>query len=276
MLGYYEPIWNRFVEAGYVCMSWDKPGVGKSTGTFGDKTLFHDRASIAVEAVEYLKARKDIDNKRIGFWGLSQAGYIMPLAASMTNDISFMIAVSCFGVNSIEQGAYFLEKQLISEGLSSQEARKFADYYLKYRNTKSYDEYSAYAESLNKQPYIKKTGWVDIKPRDKYVPLQPNSESLFNPVSIIEKTTFPILAIFGEKDTQMPPKLSAEAYREALHKAENKHFKVIMFPDADHVVFNSRTGSLKEWEDKFRSQHMDYASGYLDSMTVWLNELYED
>ena len=273
MLGYYVPIWEKFVEAGYACMSWDKPGVGKSTGGFGDNTLFHDRASIAAEAVRFLGAREDIDGKRIGLWGISQAGYIMPLATSLTDNISFMIAVSCPGMNSIEQGAYFIEKQLIDEGVEFQEAGKCAEYYLKSRYAKSYDEYFKYVELLGKQPYLKRTGWAEITPEDRYAPLQPDSQSLFNPVSVLEEITFPVLAVFGEKDTQIPPEISAEAYRDALQKTGNEHFKVIMFPDADHVIFNTITGSLKEWEDKFRNQHMDYAPGYLDTMAVWLEGL---
>jgi len=273
MFGYYVPLWKKFIEAGYACMSWDKPGVGKSTGSFGDKTLFYDRASIAAGAVNFLKPRDDIDGKRIGLWGISQAGYIMPLLTTMTGDISFMIAVSCPGMNSIVQGAYFIEKQLVNEGLNDQEAKKFADYYTKSKYTKSYEEYRKYVELLGKQPYLKNTGWVEISPKDRYAPLQPDSQSLFNPVSILEKTTIPVLAVFGEKDTQIPPKISAEAYREALQKAGNEHFKVIMFPGADHVIFKTITGSLKEWEDKFRNRHMDYAPGYIDSMTVWLKGL---
>jgi dienelactone hydrolase len=273
MLGYYIPIWKKFVEVGYVCMSWDKPGVGKSTGGFGDKTLFHDRASIAAEAVRYLKAREDIDGKRIGYWGISQAGYIIPLASSMTNDISFVVAISCPGVNSIDQGAFFIRKQLISEGVEAQVAKKTADCYLKSRHAQSYEEYFKYAELLGRHPYLKETGWAEIKSKDSYVPLQPTSESFFNPISVLEETKFPVLAIFGEKDTQIPPSISAESYRQALKKAGNEHFKVIMFPGADHVIFNTTTGSLKEWEDKFRNQQMDYSPKYLDTMTEWLKEL---
>jgi len=273
MLGYYAPIWERFIEAGYACMSWDKPGVGKSTGSFGDGNLFHDRAKIAAAAVTCLKARKDIDGDFIGFWGISQAGYIMPMALTMTDDIAFMIAISCPGVNSIEQGAYFIKRQLISEGSAKQEAQQYADYYLKSRYAKSYEEYSVYAELLGRQPYLENNGWAEIKSKDRYVPHQPDSESSFNPISILEEASLPVLAIFGGKDTQIPAKASSEAYRKALQKAGNEHVKVIVFPGADHVIFNSLTGSLKEWEDKFRNKQMDYASMYLDTMAEWLNRI---
>jgi len=269
-LGYYVPIWKKFIKIGYACMSWDKPGVEKSTGTFRANNLFQDRASIVTEAVKCLRSRKDIDKNCIGFWGISQAGYIMTMATSVMNDIAFMIAVSCPGVNSIEQGAYLIEKQLLNEGLNAQEAKKFAEYYIKSRIAKSHNEYFIYAEKLSKQPYLIKLGWADVIPRDKYVPPAPDNQSFFNPVSIVEKITFPVLAVFGEKDTQIPPAFSAEAYRQALHRAGNKHFKVIIFPNADHVIFNTKTGSLKEWEKKFMNKQMDYAPGYLDTMTVWL------
>lgn len=273
MLGYYEPIWDKFVEAGFACLSWDKPGVGQSTGTFSDNAIFRDRAYIAAEAVRFLKAREDIDDHRIGLWGISQAGYIMPLVTTMTDDITFMIAVSCPGMNSMVQSAYFIEHQLITEGLSAEDAQKYAEYYLKSRKAKLYDEYSKYVELLGQQPYLKATGWAELTPESRFAPLQPDCESLFDPFTILERTTIPILAIFGKKDTQIPARESAEIYEKAMQKADNKYFKVIMFPGADHVIFNTKTGSLKEWEDKFRSNHMDYAPGYIDSMTVWLKGL---
>ncbi len=53
-----------------------------------------------------MKARRDIDDKHIGLWGISQASYVMPLALSQSEDIAFMICVSCGGMSGRDQGAY--------------------------------------------------------------------------------------------------------------------------------------------------------------------------
>ena len=43
--------------------------------------------------VQFLKARPDVDPARIGLIGVSQAGWIIPLAASLSSDVKFMILV---------------------------------------------------------------------------------------------------------------------------------------------------------------------------------------
>ncbi len=95
--GYFIPIWKKFIDTGYVCMSWDSPGVGNSTGKFSETQRLHERAKIAIAAVEYLKRRTDIDDDRIGFWGFSQAGYVilgslgLPIFAGATGGILYLL-----------------------------------------------------------------------------------------------------------------------------------------------------------------------------------------
>jgi dienelactone hydrolase len=75
----------------------DKRGVGGSTGDW-NMASFDDLAGDVVAAVEYVKTRSDIDPKRIGLLGVSQAGWIMPLAAVRSKDIAFLISISGAGV----------------------------------------------------------------------------------------------------------------------------------------------------------------------------------
>jgi predicted acyl esterase len=85
---------NAFVDAGYAVLVWDKPGSGDSTGEFDGEQTLTQRAEILVDAIEWLMDESTIDESRLGVWGLSQAGWVMPLALTMTDDISFMIVVS--------------------------------------------------------------------------------------------------------------------------------------------------------------------------------------
>lgn len=91
---------RRLVPSGLAVLMYDKRGTGQSTGTYrvvrvpDSKRLLGELADDAVAAVRYLKARDDIDGSRIGLVGGSQAGWIMPLAASRSEKIAFVVSIS--------------------------------------------------------------------------------------------------------------------------------------------------------------------------------------
>ncbi len=107
-LGLYLPIMERMLQAGFATFAWDKPGTGESTPEIdeSDPNLRHMRAQILLDAIELMKTRPDIDPTRIGVWGVSQAGYVIPIALTQTKDIAFVICVSCPGESGIDQTGY--------------------------------------------------------------------------------------------------------------------------------------------------------------------------
>ena len=88
-----------FVSRGYIVLRYDKRGVGQSTGTYsgvgvgnGDR-MFADLSGDMAACVEFLKKQPEVDGKRIGLIGASQAGWIIPLAAKKVS-VAFMILIS--------------------------------------------------------------------------------------------------------------------------------------------------------------------------------------
>ena len=77
---YLLPLVHFLVRHGVAVLGYDKRGVGNSTGDWTTAS-FDDLAGDAIAAFEYLKTRPDIDHRQIGLFGLSQAGWIMPIAA---------------------------------------------------------------------------------------------------------------------------------------------------------------------------------------------------
>ena len=109
---------ERMLDAGYAVFSWDKPGTGKSTGQVDNTPrVYHQRAQIILDAIEVMKKRPISTAGGSGLWGISQGGYVMPLALSQTKDIAFMICVSCAGVAGDDQWAYQLISQMICDGV---------------------------------------------------------------------------------------------------------------------------------------------------------------
>jgi uncharacterized protein len=74
-------------------------------------------------AIKYLKSRKEIDAKRIGVWGLSQGGWLGPLAASRSADVAFVIAVSGPGVSPGEQMIVYYANELREQGVDGRCSR---------------------------------------------------------------------------------------------------------------------------------------------------------
>ena len=263
-------IMRSFLDIGFACFYYDKPGYGESTGKFTGGKLFEERASILVDAVHVLKKHPAINPEQIGLWGISQAGYVMPKAITATKDIAFMIAISCPAMDSVDQSAYLVEKQILCEGYDEAEAKKARQYFRQRARAKTYREYLEAAEYLDKNPFIQSIGWGGIKSEDRFSPPLPSNAGFFNPITLIEKITIPVLAIFGEKDTQIDPFQGAEAYEKALKKAGNRFYHVKLFPEADHSIIIAKTGCLKERRERVRSS---YAPGYIELMQNWLDSL---
>ncbi|MFI6815944.1 alpha/beta hydrolase family protein [Nonomuraea sp. NPDC050328] len=111
----YKPLWEANAKAGYASLSWDKPGVAGAPGDWLGQTM-DDRADEAAAAIAWARTRPDIDGDRIGLWGASQAGWVLPKIAART-PVSFVIAVSP-AINWLRQGRYNLLAELRTDGAS--------------------------------------------------------------------------------------------------------------------------------------------------------------
>ena len=90
---------DGFVARGYATLCFDKRGVGASSGQFmpvsidNSFALFDELASDLAAGVTFLRGRPEIDPNRIGVAGPSQAGWIVPLAATKTQPAFMLIIV---------------------------------------------------------------------------------------------------------------------------------------------------------------------------------------
>ncbi len=88
---------NPLVPEGLAALRYDKRGVGQSTGSFFNIGVANSvsglgtLASDAAAAVRFLTRLPQIDRSRIGIIGNSQGGWIGPIAAAQSSDVSFMM-----------------------------------------------------------------------------------------------------------------------------------------------------------------------------------------
>jgi dipeptidyl aminopeptidase/acylaminoacyl peptidase len=88
----------QWLSRGFAALRYDKRGVGESTGTYStvgvgnSERMFAALAGDMAAGVAHLRSLPDIDAKRIGLMGPSQAGWIIPVAARLARP-QFMVIV---------------------------------------------------------------------------------------------------------------------------------------------------------------------------------------
>jgi uncharacterized protein len=274
--GMYLPLMERMLRLGYAVYSWDKPGTGESTGQINEGRVYHQRAQIVLDAIEVMKKHPDIDPSRIGLWGISQGGYVMPLALSQTKDIAFMICVSCAGVAGDDQLAYQLISQAICDGVPPEKDAQLKALLSKLdeaRTFETYQEYVHYREVLSALQEIGSdttTGFrvPGIIPEQAWQANDPEIEGCWNPVRVVEQVRFPVLVINGDKDTNLDPIQGAFAWRKALEQAGNQNSRVELLPGVNHFMFASESSCIEKQMQTFNQVLQDQGYGSMDEAFI--------
>jgi len=259
----FEPLIEIFIRNGFAVLSWDKPGSGESKGTFSQEYTITERAEILADAVKVLTQNTSILNSTIGFWGISQAGWVMPRALEMTGDVAFMIVVSGGGEDSIEQMAYQVGQVVACKGGSTEQVDTVEKYWSQMCKATGYSEYREAADILVNIPDVSDYTGLTVTEQSKWNAWPQDIDAFWNPMDVIEKTTIPLLVFFGELDKNIDPVQGAQAYKEALEKAGNENYMIIIIQDVGHVIASATTGCLDE------PVSSEWATEYLDTLENW-------
>lgn len=117
--GYYPLIWKRLLNQGFAIFSWDKPGVGKSTGNWLAQTM-QQRQQEVQSAITFIRNSYGYTGAQIGLLGFSQAGWVVPALANNNPDVGFIIGIG-FAINWLEQSWYLTRTRLTQQGADSSE-----------------------------------------------------------------------------------------------------------------------------------------------------------
>lgn len=91
---------QRLVSRGFAVLRYDKRGVGLSGGSYSGVSLQNstrllpELASDLAAGARFALARPEIDPRRVGLMGASQAGWIVPHAAARTPEVAFVVLLS--------------------------------------------------------------------------------------------------------------------------------------------------------------------------------------
>ncbi|HEY6352231.1 MAG TPA: alpha/beta fold hydrolase [Candidatus Angelobacter sp.] len=240
-----------FASQGVAALAYDKRGVGESTGDFR-AIPFMELCDDGLAAIGYLKSRKEIDPKQIGVWGLSQGGWLGPLAASRSAEVAFVIAVSGPGVSPGEQMIVYYANDLRRQGVPEGDVREASavrrDIWSYMSSGNGYEKVKAELEQARSKRWFSR---AKAQQDDSFGPLpkpeelsKPVGRSLlwfkqemnYDPVAALRALRVPALFLFGDRDQLIPVQESVNVLQRVLREDAHHDFTIREFANDDHEM----------------------------------------
>jgi len=237
---------------GIAVLRYDKRGIGKSTGSADSATTL-DLAGDTAAAVAYLKTRKEIDPARIGLIGHSEGAIIAPYLASHSQDIPWIILLAAPATTG--QDTLLKQSELIARASGLTDAQIVASL--------TFDRNAYDIVRGEKNPGLlteKLKNFVKVSGLDGVMPpavLEPQLRMLtspwfrffldYDPAPVLQKTKCPVLALYGQKDLQVPSKTNLPLLQKALSDADNTQAEIRQLADLNHLFQHAYSGSPAEY-----------------------------
>jgi pimeloyl-ACP methyl ester carboxylesterase len=251
---YFPPIREHLLTAGIAVCSFDKRGVGESTGRWQEAGIV-EQADDLLACAEALLADAEVP-RPLGVFGHSQGGWVVVEAAARSSDIAFVVTNSGPGVTPVEQERYAHGVYLAANGVPESEMPEaflaFDELEGALRSRAGYEEARSLFDGERLSPEY----------RGRQLVLFPDDEELwrfflrifdYDPRHALEKIRVPVLALFGADDPLVPVEASVAVYRGAVRP---ELLTIAVFPEGGHRL---QTGDPPRLVD-----------GYLERLTAFV------
>jgi pimeloyl-ACP methyl ester carboxylesterase len=196
---------------GFAVLIYDRRGSGQSSGSL-QGVDYETLADDAVAGQHALAKLSRIEPAKIGFWGLSQGGWLAVLAAGRSRDAAFAISVSAPLVTADEQMQFATSNLLTVRGYSQEDVREMLETrrawmgYLRGTNSRA-----AAVDALTKAE-SKISFDLTYMPKASQLTNDPAIRRKMDddPVAAVLKAKVPLLFLYGGSDPWVPVAQSME------------------------------------------------------------------
>jgi pimeloyl-ACP methyl ester carboxylesterase len=263
LLGH-KPFWvlaDHLTRQGIAVLRYDDRGVGESGGVHATATS-EDFASDALAAIAHLRSDPRFDGSRIGIVGHSEGGLVGPMAASRSGDVDYVVMLAGPGVSGleilVEQGRLINEAAGVPDEITAFNGRiqrRLAG--IAAADTDLTSAAASMRTAMREEMAgltAENRALVEASLTDQAIEqsvAQMNSPWFrffvhYDPRPALEGVSVPVLALFGEKDLQVPPLQSADAVEAGL--SGNADATVEVLPGLNHLFQEAETGSPTEYQ----------------------------
>ncbi|MDR0268658.1 CocE/NonD family hydrolase [Paenibacillus sp.] len=255
----YKPLWERLASIGYASLSLNKRGINGSEGNWLDQSI-DDRVEEARQAIAWAKEQPMIDEKQIGAWGASQAGWVIPKLAKK-EPLAFSLLLSP-AINWLSQGEYNTRKEMEKDGASEAEIQEKLAYDRQVR--KLLEKHASYEEYKN----IARENSLMSKDRWNFV----SKNFLSDATDDLHNFNSPVLLLLGGEDINVDMKDTERGYRNIV---KPELLTVAVFPEADHSMLSKQTANsnLRALFISLFAPRQITIPGYMDEIEQFLQKL---
>ncbi|HEY7422523.1 MAG TPA: alpha/beta hydrolase [Gaiellaceae bacterium] len=198
--------------------TFDRRGDGESEGE-------PTRGRFEAQARDALAVAAALGARRVGLWGFSQGGWVAPLAATLSEDVAFVVTIAATGVTPAEQMLYANRRQLELAGYGPQAVERARMLRLRlgawvHGSGPPPDLAAAVDEPWFPLTYLPPSTFDD-ETKARWI-----DEMDFDPRPVFAAVQVPVLAFYGELDSTSPVEPSVAAWPPSA--------KVVVIPQAEH------------------------------------------
>jgi hypothetical protein len=250
---FFPPIREHLLAAGVAVCSFDKRGVGGSSGRWQDAGIAA-QADDLVAALAAFRAASP-PGLPIGLFGHSQGGWVVVEAAGRGIPVAFVITSSGPAVTPARQERYSLARRLardrVGESATAEKLAAFDVVMAVLRERPSLDRGLERLDATGVRYRV--LGELNVMFEDERVWHLVAEINDYDPLQALARIAVPLLAVFGSADEITPPQESVAVLRAAVRP---ELLDVEVFPVGDH-----------------RLEHGEpprFVDGYLDRLTTFI------
>ncbi|HEV3090408.1 MAG TPA: alpha/beta fold hydrolase [Candidatus Cybelea sp.] len=222
---------------GIAVLLFDRRGTGASTGN--RDVVYQTLADDGIAGAQAIRALPQIDAARVGYWGISQGGWLATVAATRDPLAAFAVAVSAPLVTAESQMEFAMTNRLNVMGYGPSDvdamlaARRALDGYFRGVDTRA--QAVAALQSIAEKP------WFDqmYLPKPSAVPADPAASSWRGQMDVdffatVARVKIPMLFLMGSNDPWTPVTATVGKLREIARGQPLVQYAVV--PNANHLM----------------------------------------
>jgi pimeloyl-ACP methyl ester carboxylesterase len=264
----------HFIENGYAVLRYDDRGAGDSDFGQADKATTSDFAQDALSAFKFLRSQENINIDKIGLLGHSEGSIIANRIAARNDDVAFTIMM---GGPSLDGYNLLLEQSRAISEAQGIRAKKINST-LK-ANKKIYREVMKERTNWEKVKNLIKEGLSAAGVNGSETVLEQQLKMIkspwfqyylnYDPANDLENVNCPVLAIYGENDTQVPPKPNIQKLKKIKQNNKETLITIEKIDDANHLFQKSETGSPTEYQ----TAPKEFVDDFPETIINWIDKI---
>jgi dienelactone hydrolase len=205
---WYLQMGDYLAQRGVAVLLPDKRGCGKSKGQW-QTSSFEDYAGDALAAVRYLREHHAAETEGIGLIGMSQGGWVAPLAACKSRDVRFIVMFSGSATTLMHTARYELVTDMRASGCPR------------------------WLVPLGEPVFLRRTL--------RRTPDFWRINGAFDPLPYWRQLSVPALVMNGEKDKNVPVADSLARLEEIRKENPKAAFTIRVYRDSGHGIDDPKT-----------------------------------